>query len=337
MASDLSVNPGTRNVAVNRGRSATQPEQIPAPGWWDIVLRVKEDLSRNNVSLVAGGLAMYALLSVFPALAAAVSFYGLLFSPADVIKQMSAFSGVLPPGVWDIFNNELQDVARHQTGTLTIAATLAVFVALSSARSAMASLMQAANIAYQEREKRGWFRQLILSMAFTLGAILGFILVLLLGVAVPLTFNGFILSPWAQGLAIIVRWGLLWTSAVLALAVTYRFAPARQHARWRWVTWGSVVAATLWLAGSVLFALYLRTFGSYARMYGALGGVVVLLMWFYLSSFFVVLGAVVNAEMERQTRRDTTEGEEAPMGQRGAYVADTVGPSAPEMARAKRG
>lgn len=337
MATDLPANPDASDFAGNRGRSATQPEQIPAPGWWDIVLRVRQDLRRENVSLVAGGLAMYALLSVFPALAAAVSFYGLLFSPADVIKQMSAFSGVLPPGVWDIFNNELQDVARHQTGTLTIAAALAVLVALRSARSGMASLMQAANIAYQEREKRGWFRQLILSIAFTLGAFLGFILMLLLGVEFPLAFNRLSSSPWTQGLMIVVRWGLLWVFAVLALAVTYRFAPAREHARWRWVTWGSVVAATLWLAGSVLFAVYVRTFGSYARMYGALGGVVVLLMWFYLSSFFVVLGAVVNAEMERQTRRDTTDGEEAPMGQRGAYVADTVGPSAPEMARATRG
>jgi membrane protein len=336
MAINLSANPGNSDFAADRGRAATQPEQIPAPGWWDIVLRVRGDLSRDNVSLVAGGLAMYALLSVFPALAAAVSFYGLLFSPADVIKQMSAFSGVLPPGVWDIFNNQLQDVARHQTGTLTIAATLAALVALSSARSGMASLMQAANIAYQEREKRGWFRQLITSMVFTLAAILGFILMLLLGVAVPLALNTLTSSTWAQGIVVIARWGLLWAFAVFALAAIYRFAPAREHARWRWVTWGSVVAATLWLAGSVLFAYYVRTLGSYARMYGALGGVVVLLMWFYLSSFFIVLGAVINAEMERQTRRDTTEGGEAPMGQRGAFVADTVGPSAPEMARAKR-
>jgi membrane protein len=337
MAIGLSADPDGSDYAAKRGRAATRPEQIPGPGWWDICLRVKEDLGRYNVSLVAGGLAMYALLSVFPALAAAVSFYGLLFSPSDVIKQMSAFSGVLPPGVWDIFNNELQDVARHQTGTLTIAATLAVLVALASARSGMASLMQATNIAYQEREKRGWFRQLMISIAFTLGAILGFLLMLLLGVAVPLIFNTFSSTPWAQNVVIVARWGLLWVFAVLALAVSYRFAPAREHARWRWVTWGSVVAATLWLASSVLFAFYVRTFGSYAKMYGALGGVVVLLMWFYLSSFFAVLGAVVNAEMERQTRRDTTEGEEAPMGQRGAYVADTVGPSAPEMARAKRG
>jgi membrane protein len=97
-----------------------------------------------------------------------------------------------------------------------------------------------------------------------------------------------------------------------------------------------VVAATLWVTGSLLFAFYLRTFGSYEKMYGALGGVVVLLMWFYLSSFFVVLGAEINAEMERQTQQDTTEGAEVPMGQRGAHAADSVGPSAAEMTQAKR-
>lgn len=329
MASVLSANH-------DRGRTATQPEQIPAPGWWDIVIRVTNDLDRDNVSLVAGGLAMYALLAVFPALAAAVSFYGLLFTPSDVIRQMSAFSGVLPPGVWDILNSQLQDVARHQTGALTIAAALAVLVSLASARSGMASLMQAANIAYQEREKRSFLRKLCTSIVFTLGAILGFIIMLFLGVAVPLVFNTFATSPWAQSAIVILRWALLWAFAVLGLAVTYRFAPAREHARWRWVTWGSVVAATLWLASSVLFAYYVRTFGSYARMYGALGGVIILLSWFYLSSFLLVLGAVINAEMERQTRRDTTDGEQQPMGQRGAYAADTVGPSAPEIAQAKR-
>jgi membrane protein len=93
------------------------------------------------------------------------------------------------------------------------------------------------------------------------------------------------------------------------------------------VTWGSAAAATLWLLGSVLFALYVQNFGSYGKTYGTLGGVIVLLLWFYLSSFFVVLGAQINAEMERQTARDTTEGPEVPLGQRGAHAADTVGPS----------
>ena len=323
-------------TSTNRGRTAEQPQQIPAAGWWDIIVRVKSDLSRDNVSLVAAGLAMYALLSVVPALAAAVSFYGLLFTPADTIKHMNAVSALVPPGVRDIFNSELHDVARRQTGTLTVAAMLAVLVALASARSGMAALMQAANIAYQEREKRGFFKQLMTSVSFTLGAILGFVVMLLLALAVPMVFKASISSPWVESVVTTLRWALLWAFAVLGLAVTYRFAPARELARWRWVTWGSVVAATLWVTGSLLFAFYLRTFGSYAKMYGVLGAVVVLLMWFYLSSFFVVLGAEINAEMERQTKQDTTEGAEVPMGQRGAHAADSVGPSAAEMTQAKR-
>ncbi|MGA8708219.1 MAG: YihY/virulence factor BrkB family protein [Steroidobacteraceae bacterium] len=328
--------PNLRN-AHERGRNAVAPEQIPARGWWDICMRVWQDLSRDNVSLVAGGLAMYSLLSVFPALAAAVSFYGILFSPKDVIQQMSGFAGVLPPGVWDIFNTDLQAVTNHATGALTLAALVAITVALISARSGMSSLMQATNIAYQEREKRSLLRQVLTSMAFTLGAILAFILMLLLGVAVPLVFAAFTSSPWAQRAVEVLRWVLLWLFAVVGLAATYRFAPARERARWRWVTWGSAVAATLWLAGSVLFSLYVRTIGSYAKTYGALGGVIVLLMWFYLSSFFLVLGAEINAEMERQTRRDTTDGPEKPLGERGAYAADTVGPTAAEMKRANGG
>src|SRR5262249_41736288 len=128
----------------------------------------------------------------------------------------------------------------------------------------------------------------------------------------------------------VLRWTLLWSFAVLGLAVIYRYAPARERARWQWVTWGSAVASTLWLIASVLFALYVRTFATYGKTYGALGGGVVLLMWFYVSSVIIVLGAEINAEMERQTVHDTTDGEELPMGQRGAYAADTLGPTARE-------
>jgi membrane protein len=246
------------------------------------------------------------------------------------------FPAWCPRGVRDIFNSGLQDVASRQTGSLTVAAMLAVLVAFASARSGITSLMQAVNIAYQEREKRGFFKQLMTSVSFTLGVILGVIVLLLLAVAVPMVLKTSISSPWVESIVATLRWALLWAFAVLGLAMTYRFAPSRELARWRWVTWGSVVAATLWVTGSLLFAFYLRTFGSYAKMYGALGGVVVLLLWLYLSSFFVVLGAEINAEMERQTKQDTTEGAEVPMGQRGAHAADSVGPSAAEMAQAKR-
>ena len=125
-----------------------------------------------------------------------------------------------------MFNSGLQDVARRQTGTLTVAAVLAVLVALASARSGMASLMQATNIAYQEREKRGFIKRMTISVAFTLAAILSFIVMLLLAVAVPMVIKAFISSPWVESVVATLRWALLWAFAVLGLAVTYRFAPA---------------------------------------------------------------------------------------------------------------
>jgi membrane protein len=314
----------------DRGRAAREPSDIPARGWWDITWRLIKRVGNDNVTLIAGGLALYAVLSVFPGLTAAVSLYGLFTSPAQVVEHMKDFAGVLPPGVWDIFNTQLQEMVHHRTGTLTVAAVLGILLALWSARSAMSALMTATNIAYGEREKRSFIMQVLLSLAFTVAAIFGFLLMLLLGVAIPIALKVLGTSNLVQILAAVLRLALLWAVAVLGLAVIYRYAPAREHARWRWVTWGSAIAATVWLAASALFAYYVQTFGNYGKTYGALGGVIALLMWFYISSIIVVLGAEANAEMERQTRKDTTVRGNAPLGQRGAYAADTVGPSARE-------
>ncbi len=312
----------------DRGREARRPQEIPARGWWDILWRVFKRLGSDNVTLVAGGLATYALLSVFPGLAAAVFFYGLVTTPADVAKHLSIFSGMLPPGVWAIFNTQLQSLTRHPQSTLSTAAGVSVLVALWSARSAMSSLMTATNIAYAETEKRNFFIQVLISLAFTIGAVLGFIALIVLGIAVPVALKVLGTALWVQWVVDALQWVLLWGFAVLGLAFVYRYAPAREHARWHWVTWGSAIAATLWLVASGVFAFYVRTFADYGKTYGALGGVIALLMWFYLSSIIVVLGAEINSEMERQTRHDTTVGPEAPMGQRGAYAADTLGPAA---------
>ena len=141
----------------------------------------------------------------------------------------------------------------------------------------------------------------------------------------PLGLEYLPLPGFVNQAALVLRWILLWLFAVLGLAVVYRYAPSRENSRWRWVTWGSGVAATLWLISSVLFSLYVRNFGGYGKTYGALGGVTVLLMWFYLQGYSIVLGAEFNAEAEHQTAVDTTRGPPAPMGERGAYVADTLG------------
>jgi membrane protein len=121
------------------------------------------------------------------------------------------------------------------------------------------------------------------------------------------------------------RWPILAIMMMLGLSIIYRYGPSRDEARWSWVSPGAVLATVLWLAGSALFSLYVTSFANYNKTYGSMGAVVILLTWFLLSAYAALLGAELNAEMERQTRKDTTKGEEQPLGRRGAYAADTVG------------
>jgi membrane protein len=311
------------------GRHARSPREIPLRGWWDIAMRVKNEMTTDNVSIIAAGLALYALLAVFPALAAAVSIYGLFASPAEIAEHLQQVAATLPEDGARILEGQVQDLSQRQEA-LSIGVVVGILLALWSARKGMVALITATNVAYDEEEKWGFFKQLFVSLAFTVGAVLGFIAVLAIGVMVPIALSFVPLGPAAEAVLLIIRWVVLFAVAILGLAIVYRFAPDRKEAQWKWVTPGSLIAALLWLGGSLLFALYVRNWGSYGETYGALGGVIVLLMWFYLSGYVVILGAEVNSELERQTKSDTTEGAPRPMGQRGAYSADTVGPKSNE-------
>jgi membrane protein len=269
-------------------------------------------LERHNAALMAGAIAMYALLSVFPGLGAAVSLYGLFATPADVVQHADLFAGILPPGVWSIFDRQLQDVAAHDHGTLTVAAAIGLLLALWSARLTVSALMTATNIACRVRERRSYLQQSAVSLALTLGLIVGFLIMMLLGVVIPLALAVLGTRPWVQAIVTLIRWLLLWEFAVLGLAAVYRHAPARRPGRWRWISWGSATAATLWLTVSALFAVYVRVFATYDRTYGPLGGAVVLLMWFYLLSLSVILGAEIDAALERHPRHHATRAHIAP-------------------------
>jgi membrane protein len=232
---------------------------------------------------------------------------------------------MFPPDAAKLLTAQLQSLAAAKNHTLGLGAVAATLLALWNARKGVGALMTATNIAYKEPERRGFLLKIALSIGFSLGAMLIFTVLLLVGVSVPLLLDAASLGPGVTVAVLVFRWVLLWLFAVLGLALAYRYAPDRQRAKWRWVTWGSVIAASIWILGSLAFSLYAQNFGSYGKIYGALGGVIVLLMWFYLVGFTIVLGAEINAEMEHQTAVDTTEGAPAPMGKRGAYVADTVG------------
>lgn len=308
-----------------RGRDARTPGEIPGAGWRDILLRVLRKLGKDNVSLVAAGVALNTLLAVFPAMALLASIYGMFASPAQVAKEISPFYGILPHDAASIIQAQLAALARPRGSTLGIGAIVSSIVSIYYSSQGVAALMSATNIAYMERERRGFIRLVLVAAAFALGAVVGFVLMLLLTIAVPLALQRLPLPGFVSAAALICRWVLLWLFAVLGLAIVYRYAPSRQNPQWRWVSWGSVIAATLWLGASLLFSIYVRDFGTYGRTYGALGGVIVLIMWFYLQGFAIVIGAEFNAETEHQTAVDTTRGPPAPMGERGAYVADTLG------------
>lgn len=308
----------------NRGRSAESPSGIPRRGWWDILVRVKDAVSDDALGMVAAAIAFYAFLSLFPALAALVSIYGLIADPAQIQEQITSVTGAMPASARDILTSQLQSLAAGGSA-LTVGLLVSIVLALWSASTAMGALISSLNIVYNEEEKRGFIKPYVLRLALTFGGILFAIVALFLIVAVPASLAALELSAFPELIIRVVRWLLLAAAVVAALSLLYRYAPSRRPPQWQWVSWGAVIGAVLWLLGSALFSLYVENFGSYNQTYGSFAAVVILMLWFNLSAFAALLGAEINAEMEHQTEEDTTVGPRRRMGRRGAYVADHLG------------
>jgi membrane protein len=308
-----------------RGREADTPVEIPTLGWKDILWRVYEEFGQDRVMSVAAGVTFYALLALFPAIAALVSIYGLFADPATIQEHLNALAGVLPGGALEIVGEQVKRIASQGSGSLGFGFIFGLVVSLWSANAGMKAILDALNIVYDEEEKRGFISLNLQSLAFTLGAIL-FILVAIGGIVIlpiALDFVGF--RQGVEWLLTLVRWPLLLAAVVLGLAVLYRYGPSRDKAEWKWTTPGSLVAAVVWLGASMLFSWYVSNFGNYNETYGSLGAVIGFMTWIWLSTIVVLVGAEINAEMEHQTARDTTEGPQAPLGTRGAQMADSIG------------
>ena len=308
-----------------RGRDARSPAEIPKRGWRDVALRVKERMSRDRLSIIAAGVAFYALMAVFPALAALVAIYGLAFDPQQVSAQVAWLGSALPKEAADILVGQLKDLVQTDSTALGIGAVVGVLLAVWSTSSGVRTVMDALNVAYDEEERRGTIKFYAIALFLTLAALAGMAILIALIVAIPVGAKFLGLGPAAELAASIVRWPIVALWVMFGLAVLYRFGPSRRQPRWAWVSHGAVIATVLWLVGSVLFSIYVTYFASYNKTYGSAGAVVILLTWFLLSSYVVLIGAEINAESERQTRRDTTIGGQRPLGERGAHAADTVG------------
>lgn len=307
-----------------RGRSARRPEEIPAAGWRDILLRTKRNIAEDNLSIVAAGVAFYVFLGLVPLLGAAISIYGLVANPADIQEQVRAMSGFLPPDVITILEEQISRIASNSKAA-GWGAALGLVIALWSGAKGTKAMINALNIAYQEEETRGFFRLTLISLGLTLAGILAVLLAVGLVAIMPVMLQYVGLGSVAKTTVSVLRWPLLVGLALIGIAVLYRYAPDRSRPQWRWLTWGSGLAAVMWLVASGLFSFYVSSFGNYNKTYGSLAAVVILMLWFMISAYAVLLGAELNGEMEHQTAEDSTENPSKPRGKRGAFVADDVG------------
>lgn len=308
-----------------RGENADTPAQIPAQGWKEIALRAWKETGKDNIGIVAAGVAFYGFLALVPLLGATVLTYGLFASPETVVRQAQGLTSVLPGDAARLIGEQLMNVVQTDGGKKGFGLLVALAVAFWGARNAAGSVVTALNIAYEEEEKRGFIKTTLLALTITLGA------VVLAGLAAAATA---VLSALQHLLPDMGTVGLFfWRAltylllagvAAAAAATLYRYGPSREKAQWTWLTPGSIFFAVVWIVLTLGFGFYVRNFGSYGATYGSLSAVIVLLTWLYLSSYVLLFGAELNSEIEHQTARDTTSGGEKPLGARKAWSADHV-------------
>ena len=308
-----------------RGRRAVAPWQIPFKGWKDILIRTYQQINEDRLLAVAAGVVFYGLLALFPAVTALVSSYALFAKASTINDHLSLMSGILPAGAFDIVRDQVARVLAKGDVKLGMAFATSFLLAVWSANGGMKAILDALNVAYEEKEKRGFLKLNAVSLAFTFAGLVGVLIAIGCVVALPIVLSTIGLGSISDALLRIGRWPALVFMLLLGLAVLYRYGPSRRSPQWRWLSVGSVIASVLWLSGSALLSFYLANYANYDATYGSLGAAIGLMMWMWMSTIVVLFGAELNAEIEHQTAADSTEDGDKPLGERGARMADTVG------------
>jgi membrane protein len=271
----------------------------PWPWWKAVLLETYEEMGKDRLLAVAAGVVFYGLLSIFPAMTAFVSSYGLFANTAAIQDHLSLLANVLPAGGISILQEQILRIASQPSG-LSIGFIVGLAIALWSANAGVKAMMDALNVIVGQNESRTFVRLNLLSLSLTFGAIAFLLVAVGAVVAFPLVMSTFGLKDFLDVTAWLIRWPLLLVVMVGALTVFYRFGPSRTSAPRRWLSPGAVVAALLWLAGSAALSFYLSNFADYNATYGSLGAAIGLMMWMWLSTIVVLLGAQLDSVIEQK-------------------------------------
>ncbi len=328
-ASSPETNPAGAAVQPGRGRHSRTPLHIPWAGWKDILWRTYRRIDDDRLLATAAGVVFFGLLAIFPAVTALVSFYGLFANPSTISDNLQTLALMLPTGTFQIIEDQVARVVSKGNTTLGATFLFGLLLAIWSANAGVKAVIDALNVAYEEREKRSFIGLNLISLTFTTVGIAALLLMVGAVVAFPLALDHLGLAPESKLIVALARWPLLLVMLLIALALLYRFGPSRRAPRWEWLSIGAVTAAILWISGSALLSWYLSDFANYSATYGSLGAAIGLMMWMWMSAVVILFGAELNSEIERQTLRDTTTGHAKPLGSRQAVSADTVGAAAP--------
>ncbi len=259
--------------------------------------RIFERISEHNLTLVAAGVAFYGFLALVPALIAFVSVYGLFANESDVVRQVENLGKSLPVEVRTFLVYQLTQIVNASSAGVSIAALIAIVLALWSASSGMAALVTGLHIALERDQPKGFVKKRGKALALTLGAIVVLGVVLFVIVAVPPLIRHAGLGGAGEWLFRILRWPFLAAVMVVGVGLLYRFSVVDGPGGWLgMISAGAIVATVGWIVASALFAVYTANFASYGKTYGALASIVVVLLWLWLSALVVLVGAEVDAD-----------------------------------------
>ena len=283
-------------------RNVNKPSEIPFSGWKSIGIGVKDMFGEDNVSIVSAGVAFYAFLAVFPAIGALVSIYGLAMDPQSLQDQLQKISQVMPQQAFEIIEAQLKDLVSTSGSALSWSLAIGILLSIWSANKGTKSLFTGIDIAYNTSNDRGFLKQNALTLLFTFGAVL--LVIFSLGVIViwPTFVDSIPLPSTLKGLISWLRWLVLAAIVVYFLGAVYRYAPAKKKPAFKWVLPGAILATILWLIASWGFSFYVKNFGSYGEVYGSISAVVVMLLWLFLTSIIILLGAEFNSEIEKYSK-----------------------------------